>query len=321
MEIRRFTGNKKLMEHKKIAFFCSRTTPKAMPMVIEEWVKVIAQGDYCIVCGAQSPMEKYAFSLILQHKIPAILMLATAMPETWNKEIQTALDENRLLAVTHCDENVHSVSARSATDRNRLILETADNVVVGYCNEDGNIARMLEGRDNVVCLLDDSDSTVTPYMDYYEANAKPRRDSNGRKKQQPGKVLNTTNSGFSLCFYGNGSERFLKICEQTDREEYSLKQSALRLAYTELVAFCRVLADVCSRIEKRETINGMPVVRSESGDITFSADYSAVNVSLKITQTKDVGSMGVRCGTIVVSGEDMLPLRDLLHEATVHFND
>lgn len=317
----KFAGNKTLCEHVKTAFFCSRTAPKVMPVVIEEWVKVISAEDYCVICGAQSQMEKLAFSLILRYKVPAILMLATSMPEAWSADIQAALDEGRLLVMTHCDESVHNVTAKSASDRNRLMLEMADNVVVGYCDEDGNIARMLDGYDGVVYLLDDSDCKVAPYVDFYEAHSCTLPDG---KKKNTGNMegcVHAAKGVLSFDFFGEGKERFLKIYQDLAHGGGVTEQSAIRLDVAELADFYAVLPHVYGCLERHGQLDETLVVKSASGDITFGVDYSGDDCTLIVVQTKQIKSEIVRRGAIYVSADSFVSFYDLLKEAFRHFKD
>lgn len=319
MEKYKSIGCEALYRRRKTAFFCSRNVPKAMPVVIEEWVNVISAEDYCVICGAQSPMEKYAFSLILQYKVPAILMLATAMPDTWSEEIQAALDENRLLVMTHCDENVHRVTAKSASDRNRLMLDAADNVVVGYCDEDGNIARMLNGYDDVVYLLDDNDSGVAPYIDYYEAHYEAFSNDVDRDRKQWEGCMPEARGVLSFSFLGEGKDRFMKISQQSVCKQDALEQSAIRMDLKELTDLCNIFPYVYDCLERKEPIKEEFFVESASGDITFTADYSDSYGILIIKQTKIFKSAVIRNEAIYLGAESLVSFHDMLKEAASHF--
>lgn len=93
------------------------------------------------------------FSSLLERKIPAILVLAEAMHEQWSEPVSEALGSGRLLIITHCGPEVHTVCARSAFDRNALMMALADEIVVGYCSKGGNLERGLAGYSNVRYLV------------------------------------------------------------------------------------------------------------------------------------------------------------------------
>lgn len=145
-------GNETLLQKRKTAFLCSRITPEKTQTAVLEWVNSLNQNSDCILCGNHSAMEHLVFELLLSKKIPTILVLAETFKDNWNNEIISALKENRLLIITHCDETVHFVSKQSAADRNLLILSLAENIVIGYSTPNGNIERQTENLHNVSIL-------------------------------------------------------------------------------------------------------------------------------------------------------------------------
>lgn len=153
MEIIRQTGNVKLLSLHKTAFFCSRRMPDGAYPVIRSWVQTLSAENDCIICGNHSPMEQVVCAWLLQQKIPTILVLAETFPSKWPPVLETALREERLLVATRCDESVHRISRQSAFDRNELMLSIADEVVVGYCAEGGNIEKQVCSLPNVRYLL------------------------------------------------------------------------------------------------------------------------------------------------------------------------
>lgn len=153
-------GNESLLNRSKTAFLCSRIVPQAAETAILQWIDTLRPDADCVLCGNHSYMEHVVFDLLLKNKILTVLVLAETFPDTWSGAIVTALAENRLLVVTHCDESVHFVSGRSAFDRNKVMLSLADRVVVGYCTPGGNIDRQTAGLNNVTLLFGSSESAV-----------------------------------------------------------------------------------------------------------------------------------------------------------------
>jgi hypothetical protein len=149
-------GNENLLNLRKVAFLCSRRTPDTVYFDIFNWVNQLSS-DECIICGNHSFVEQKVFTLLLQRRIPVILVLAEAMRTEWSEEIESALKENRMLIVTQCDESVHFVCKDSAADRNEIILSLADAIVIGYCAKGGNIARQIAGRENTHVLVETMD--------------------------------------------------------------------------------------------------------------------------------------------------------------------
>lgn len=153
MEIIRQTGNTKLLSLHKTAFLCSRRMPEGTYPLIRSWVQTLSAERDCIICGNHSPMEQVVCSWLLQRKIPIVLVLAETFPPQWTPEQEEAFREQRLLVATRCDESVHRVSRQSAFDRNELMLSMADEIVVGYCSEGGNIEKQVYGLSNIHYLI------------------------------------------------------------------------------------------------------------------------------------------------------------------------
>lgn len=146
------TGNEKLLKRIKTAFLCSRQTPERKTVFIYDWLKHLSPEADCIICGNHSQMEQDVFNALLKQHIPTILVLAEGLPNRWNAEIEAALHTNLLLIITPCDNTVHRVNKVSAYDRNELILSIAEQIVIGYCREGGNINKQLKGKKNITYL-------------------------------------------------------------------------------------------------------------------------------------------------------------------------
>lgn len=158
MEIRSKLGNENIMQMRKTAFFCSRKEPSGLQPAVDRWIATLQPDKVCVMCGDQSPMEKHVFSSLLERKIPAILVLAEAMHEQWSEPVSAALGSGQLLIITHCGPEVHTVCARSAFDRNALMMALADEIIVGYCSKGGNLERGLAGYSSVRYLVGNQDN-------------------------------------------------------------------------------------------------------------------------------------------------------------------
>lgn len=157
MEIRSKLGNENIMQMRKVAFFCSRKEPAGLKNAVDRWIDSLKSDKLCVMCGDQSSMEKHVFSSLLERKIPAILVLAEAMHEQWSEPVSAALGSGLLLIITHCGPEVHAVCAKSAFDRNALMMFLANEIVVGYCSKGGNLERGLAGYNNVKYLVGKQD--------------------------------------------------------------------------------------------------------------------------------------------------------------------
>ena len=143
----RWVGNLELLEREKTAFLCSQLTPRSLTPIIQRWALKTTTDD-CILCGNESEMEQVIFAMLLVKRVPIILLLATSLPSSYPQPFQRAIDEGRLLVGTHCNDQ-HCVTRLSAIDRNRLLINLADKVVVGYCTKDGDLDHCTRSLTNV----------------------------------------------------------------------------------------------------------------------------------------------------------------------------
>ena len=225
MKIQAKTGNETLMQREKTAFVCSRKTPDGLEYLVGKWLLGLSDGRDCIMCGNQSPMERAVFTMLLQRKIPTILVLAEAMPSRWGDDVREALAAGRLLVITHCDASVHSVTARSAFDRNVLMLSLAQKIVVGCCTKGGKLERALAGFDNVEYLANGQ-----PWLDHMELiNGQPKEEKRERRRLER-EEQDMRNRAYDLILRANPEYR------QTERVFWIVIGVGFVLAIISLVA-------------------------------------------------------------------------------------
>ncbi len=66
------------------------------------------------------------------------------MKKTWDRPIQKALDEGRLLIISPFSEEVRRASRATAAVRNDLMIQLATKVVAGYVHSGGILHRRLQ---------------------------------------------------------------------------------------------------------------------------------------------------------------------------------
>ena len=145
-------GNAQLLKLNKTAFLCSRKTPESQEKVIFDWVKQLNPMTDCILCGNFSEMEQKVFTLLLEYKIPTILVMPNAVAKRWDKDIEDALNEKRLLIFSIWGNQLNDEVMCSSNDRNEVILLLADKTIIGYCREGGKIEKQIKDKDNIEIL-------------------------------------------------------------------------------------------------------------------------------------------------------------------------
>lgn len=142
-EIQECKGNKELLHLKKNAFLCSRKIPASAVLKCYDWAIEQRVKGSCVISGFHSKLEKDVFHYLAKGNQPIILALPRGLKTRWEPGIKELLKTNRLLIVTPFDSRVKRVTKKTAANRNQLMLELADEIVIGYKNPGGNIEALL----------------------------------------------------------------------------------------------------------------------------------------------------------------------------------
>ena len=136
-------GNTELLKLRKIAFLCSREIPATAVLKCYDWAIEQRENGNCVISGFHSKIEKDVFHYLLAGTQPVIMALARGMKDKIEPELKTAIDSGRLLIVTPFENSVKHISEETAEKRNRLMIELADEIVVGYASKGGMLESML----------------------------------------------------------------------------------------------------------------------------------------------------------------------------------
>ena len=135
-------GNTAILKQHKVAFLCSRKCPAAVVLKSFDWAIEQREKGTCVISGFHSRIEKDVLHYLLKGTQPVILALARGMMKKWPPEIKAALDTNRLLIITRYADSVTHASEETCYQRNRLMMELADEVVIGYALLGGGLERL-----------------------------------------------------------------------------------------------------------------------------------------------------------------------------------
>jgi hypothetical protein len=136
-------GNYELLNQKKTAFLCSRKVPASVVLKCYDWAIAQREAGNCVISGFHSQIEKDVLYYLLKGTQPIILALARGMKKELEKELILPIEEGRLLIITPFDENVKRVTKQTSLVRNQLIIETADEIAVGYQTPGGELEKLL----------------------------------------------------------------------------------------------------------------------------------------------------------------------------------
>jgi len=132
-------GNTELLKLHKIAFLCSRKVPASVILKCYDWAIEQREKGNCIISGFHSQLEEDVLHYLLKGKQPIIIALARGLKERVEPELQKPLDEGRLLVITPFEKHIKRVTQETATIRNKMMLELADEIVIGYANPKGKL--------------------------------------------------------------------------------------------------------------------------------------------------------------------------------------
>ena len=141
-------GNTAILELHKTAFLCSRKCPASIVLKAYDWAIAQREAGNCIISGFHSTIEKDVLHYLLKGTQPIILALARGMKKRLEPEIKQAIDAGRLLIVTPFEDSVKRVTSETAQTRNRLMIDLADEVIIAYASENGNLQRLIDEKKN-----------------------------------------------------------------------------------------------------------------------------------------------------------------------------
>ena len=80
---------------------------------------------------------------LLKGNQPIIVVLARGLKQKIEPEFFDAIKKGRLLIITPFEEKVKRVTVETAKVRNQMMIEIADNIVIGFKNEEGILNELL----------------------------------------------------------------------------------------------------------------------------------------------------------------------------------
>jgi predicted Rossmann fold nucleotide-binding protein DprA/Smf involved in DNA uptake len=92
-----------------------------------DWATKMAKEEQCVVSGFSSHLEKEVLHFLMKGRCPIILVVAREMYKQIPQELQTLLDDNRLLIVS--TTKAVRQSKVTAKTRNKYICEMADKIL------------------------------------------------------------------------------------------------------------------------------------------------------------------------------------------------
>ncbi len=153
MNIEQKLGNETLLKLKKTAFLCSRKIPASAVLKCYDWAIAQREAGVCVISGFHSQLEKDVLHYLLKGNQPIIIALARGLKEKIEPELIKPLEQGRLLIISPFEKTVKRVTEQTAEIRNKMMIELADNVCIGYAYKTGHIEELLKTNNKPVKFL------------------------------------------------------------------------------------------------------------------------------------------------------------------------
>jgi predicted Rossmann fold nucleotide-binding protein DprA/Smf involved in DNA uptake len=136
-------GNTELLKLSKTAFLCSRKIPASVVLKCYDWAIEQRESGVCVISGFHSQIEKDVLHYLLKGKQSIIIALARGLKKYLEFELQAPMEEGRLLIITPFEKNIKRVSEKTSATRNKMMIELADKITIGYASEGGELEKLL----------------------------------------------------------------------------------------------------------------------------------------------------------------------------------
>jgi len=143
MEIKDYQGNIEILQLNKTAFLCSRKIPASIVLKCYDWAIEQREAGNCIISGFHSQIERDVFHYLIKGRQPIIIAMARGIPDKLPEKLKKPVDEGRILLISHFNKDIKKVTVETAFIRNKLMIDIADKVTVGYADPKGKLSQIL----------------------------------------------------------------------------------------------------------------------------------------------------------------------------------
>ena len=137
-------GNKDILSLSKTAFLCSRKVPASIVLKSYDWAIEQREAGNCVISGFHSQIERDVFHYLAKGNQPIIIAMARGIPSRLPDSLKRPVDIGQILIISPFTKNVTKVTTETAEIRNRLMIDLANLVILGYVDPNGNLSRILK---------------------------------------------------------------------------------------------------------------------------------------------------------------------------------
>lgn len=153
IEIKQLIGNEELLKLHKTAFLSSRKVPASVVLRCYDWAIEQREAGNCVISGFHSQIEKDVLHYLLKGKQPIIIALARGLKDKIEPEIQKPFNEGKILFITPFDKSIKRVTTKTAEIRNKMMIELAHTITIGYASVGGNLEALLKTTKKTIIRL------------------------------------------------------------------------------------------------------------------------------------------------------------------------
>lgn len=137
-------GNCEIIRREKTSFLCSRKVSASVVLKCYDWAITQREAGNCVISGFHSQIERDVLHYLLKGNQPIIIALARGLKKQLEPEFTEPLEKGRLLIITPFDEKINRVSRENALIRNKLMIDLADKLTVGFAETGGVTQKLIE---------------------------------------------------------------------------------------------------------------------------------------------------------------------------------
>jgi predicted Rossmann fold nucleotide-binding protein DprA/Smf involved in DNA uptake len=136
-------GNTEILKLSKTAFLCSRKVSAGAVLKCYDWAIEQREQGICVISGFHSQIEKDVLHYLLKGTQPIVVALARGLKDNIEPELIKPVEQGRILIISPFEKGVRRVTEQTASVRNKMMLEVADNVVIGFASANGLLKQLL----------------------------------------------------------------------------------------------------------------------------------------------------------------------------------
>ena len=146
-------GNIELLMLHKTVFLCSRKVPASVVLKCYDWAIAQRDSGKCVISGFHSTIEKDVLHYLLKGNQPIIVALPRGLKQKIEPEFIKPIEQGRLIIITPYNKEVKRITVETSLIRNQLMIDLADQIVIGYSNQVGLIAQSLKQNSKPITYL------------------------------------------------------------------------------------------------------------------------------------------------------------------------